>query len=381
MISTRDKLEVVLCKSTYGNCFKNIDSVFKLLEYVPQKKAFFIKPNLVHPLPPRRGVTTSPKIIEAIILYLRKNYPGREILIGDGTGYLTNFDDVIKKSGYSYLAKKYDVSFTDLYASKLSEIAWKYGTIKIPEYVFSHEYINVPKLKTHMQTGVTLCMKNQKGLLQIHDKQNFHRKYDLNEAIMELARVVTPDMNIIDGITSLEGNGPFFLGTAKKHTNIIIASKNMYAADNVAVAVMGFDIRDIDHIPEFSEFTVIGENMADCVIPFKKADIPPIKKYNIYVHFDVKMCSLCSINVAVSFEEKISNIPFFMKITASGGMFGRKDLILGNYETVPDGARDIICIGNCSMPLAKKYHLPFISGCPPSVETIESQYLKILRRA
>ena len=29
---------------------KNIDSVFKLLEYVPQKKAFFIKPNLVLPL-------------------------------------------------------------------------------------------------------------------------------------------------------------------------------------------------------------------------------------------------------------------------------------------------------------------------------------------
>ena len=56
-------------------------------------------------------------------------------------------------------------------------------------------------------TGATLCLKNQKGLLKLSDKKQFHLGYgektNLHECIRELSKIIQPELNIVDATTAL----------------------------------------------------------------------------------------------------------------------------------------------------------------------------------
>jgi uncharacterized protein (DUF362 family) len=81
----------------------------------------------------------------------------------------------------------------------------------------------VAKLKTHIQTGVTLGLKNQKGLLLSEDKKRFHKR-DLSGCIRAPSVVARPDLTLVDGIVGLEGDGPWRRGTPKE-MNLLVAAK------------------------------------------------------------------------------------------------------------------------------------------------------------
>lgn len=218
--------KVAILKSTYKNVSENIEKMFGLLEYTPVKESIFIKPNLVDSFSPKSGIVTSPKMVEAIVKYFRKNFPEKQIIIGDGCALHIDMENILNKSGYRYISDRYGIKIVSLDEVEREELTWEHGSLKLPEFIHTHEYINVPKLKTHMQTSVSISMKNQKGLLLKKNKQDFHRKFDLNDSIKLLTGIVKPDLNIIDGILSLEGNGPLGHGKPKK-TNLIIGSTNI----------------------------------------------------------------------------------------------------------------------------------------------------------
>lgn len=142
---------------------------------------------------------------------------------------------------------------------------------------------------------------------------------------------------------------------------------------------MGFKVSDIDHIPEFSDYRVMGEKISDCIIPFKKPDPSPWIEKNIYFHFDDTMCSLCGIVTEKALAPSFSNLTFMFKVIFAGGLSGRRDLIVGKYDSIPEGAENIVCIGTCVHNLAKKHTLPFIKGCPPTVEDVKEQYYAFCR--
>ncbi len=378
-MAEKEKPKVAVLKSTYNNIFDNIEQMIDLLGYTPKKKNIFIKPNLVDAYPPKTGIITSPKVVEAIVKYFKKNFPDSEIVIGDGCALHTKMEYVLNKAGYRYLSDKYGVKLVDLEDAKRTELEWKHGSLKIPEYINTHEYINVAKLKTHCQTSVTLSIKNQKGLLSAKDKKDFHRKLHLHNSVKLLSELVKPDLVIIDGILSLEGRGPIQHGTPKKNTNLIIGSKNMYAADNAAAKIMGFDVAEIEHIPAFADYIEVGEKVSEYIIPFKRSDPSPWIEKNIYFHFDETMCSICGIEIENALKPSFSNLPFVFKSILAGGLSGRKDLITGNLDKLPEGAENTICFGNCAFELSEKNNLPIIKGCPPKIEKIKEQYLEFCK--
>jgi hypothetical protein len=247
-------------------------------------------------------------------------------------------------------------------------------TINLPCFLRDHEYINVAKMKTHCQTTVSLCMKNQKGLLSENDKKDFHRKYNLNTSIVELNEMIRPDLNIIDGIIALEGNGPVNRGKRKK-TKVLIGSLDARAADNVAAKIMGFDVSEIEHIPEV-QYTVVGDALADWINPFLRPNRPYVDFNRVYSHFDETMCTMCGTPTEHALR---SSFGYVVKAVFAGLLAGRKDVIYGKYDTIPEGAGDIICIGSCAVPFAQKHKLPVIKGCPPKVADLREQWLAFLR--
>lgn len=372
--------KVAVIRSTYRNIAENIEKIFTLLDYRPGKEGFFIKPNLVGAYAPGTGVVTSPCVIEAIVKFIRTAYPGREIIIGEGCAAPGRMDKVVEKAGYRYLLRRYGARFVDLEEAARIPFQWKHGRLMLPEYLQTHEYINVPKLKTHSQTSVTLGMKNQKGLLLRGDKIAFHRRHDLHDSITVLSHLVKPDLNIMDGILSLEGRGPLHLGTPKKNTNILIGSKEIHAADNAAARIMGFSVSEIAHIPVFSGYVEVGEKVSDCIIPFKRCDPSPWVEKNVYCHFDSTLCSLCSLKAIEALKPSLKNLPYVFRLIAAGGLFRRKDILLGNLRGIPPGAENMICIGSCGRRLAEKHGLPIVKGCPPTAGDIQEQFLRFCKQ-
>ena len=103
--------------------------------------------------------------------------------------------------------------------------------------------INVPKMKINMMASVSLCIKNLFGLISFRDRKRFHRGFDLSYSLIDIAKVVRPHLNIIDGIFAMEGMSSH-VGTVRP-IGALIGSLNMVAADIVGTQVMGFNPMEI----------------------------------------------------------------------------------------------------------------------------------------
>jgi uncharacterized protein (DUF362 family) len=367
----KSKPVVAVFKSDYKSLYDIIEKVFQQVAYKPTKNDFFIKPNIVGKYKGESGIITSPKFTEAIIRYLRTNYPLSEIVIGEASARPGQMDKVFEISGYKKLAKKYNVKLVDLEKVKTGDYTYTDGVLKLPEIIETHEYINIAKLKTHVQTSVTLCLKNQKGLLSINTKKAFHSTHNLFQSIQHLGRKAVPDINFIDGIVALEGNGPSSMGT-RKIANLVLASKNIYAIDNAAVRIMGFDINKIEHIPKFTDYKITGDKITDCRILFKKPDtLIEVPFYNIRLNFDKTCCSICSLSFSDAVKPTLSNLLFIIKAKFSKSIKIKREIIFGKYNPKIKAGTRYICFGECTRKLAEKENLLFIKGCPPTINDIQ----------
>jgi len=80
-------------------------------------------------------------------------------------------------------------------------------SVELAKLVLSADVlINIPAAKAHRETGVSFGLKNHMGLIK--DRQAFHQTLDLQQAVADLGRVVTPSLTILDATRVLLTNGP-----------------------------------------------------------------------------------------------------------------------------------------------------------------------------
>ena len=166
-----------------------------------------------------------------------------------------NYDDQV------YLSQNPRVntglSLANLEWEPTEEVPWKHGKIKLPALLRTHAYVNAAKMKTHIHTTVTLSTKNQKGLLLLRDKKEFHKGYggagDLHECIRELAEVVRPELTVADATYALEGTGPTVAPegqTRARKLGICIGGTDVFEVDNACCRLMGIPVSEVRHLPE-----------------------------------------------------------------------------------------------------------------------------------
>jgi len=110
--------------------------------------------------------------------------------------------------------------------------------------------INIPIAKSHNATGVTLGMKGLMGV--IYDREYFHEKVDLNQAIADLNTVIKPDLTIIDATRVMTSGGPTGPG-AVEQLDTIIAGFDPVAVDAAAISLSkwyghSFNAKQVKHI-------------------------------------------------------------------------------------------------------------------------------------
>jgi ferredoxin len=108
--------------------------------------------------------------------------------------------------------------------------------------------VSVPVMKTHVLTGVSLGMKNMKGIQYRDEKIRLHERgmKMLHVGIVDIIQSFMPYLTVVDGSYGQEGEGP--VGGTVVPMNVIVASRDVVAADATACRVMGFNPRDISHI-------------------------------------------------------------------------------------------------------------------------------------
>lgn len=219
---------------------KNVFELFEVEDKVKDKKVL-VKPNLLGPFPPERGVTTDPRVISAIVQELKKYRP-KEIVVGDNSGSI-HFDPfkiakitgILEASDGCYSNISREVMEVKI-ESKFIEELFISKIVKEADYV-----INVPKFKTHSLTTITGAIKNMFGIIPGGKKAQLHTLnrsiYEFAELLVDIYQIRVPDLNIMDAIIGMEGIGP--TNGKIRIINKVISSDNGISLDSVMAAMMG----------------------------------------------------------------------------------------------------------------------------------------------
>ncbi len=353
-------MTVSIVRATLDNVTAQVTEALGLIGYWPQREAVFIKPNVPDIGPSGRGLFTDPRVVEGLLQYLA----GRPVVIGESSIVGRDTLTALERAGYGDLARRYGAELVDLKTVEREAVEWEFGTIQLPTLLRTHEYVNVAKMKTHIQTGVTLGLKNQKGLLRDADKRRFHRD-DLSAHIRALGEVARPALTVIDGIMALEGNGPWQWG-APKEVGLLLAGDDVVEVDNVCLRVMGFDQGHAPHIPPRDNVRVVGLSIAEARTPFAY-DWPGYYVYrNVYEYLS-DSCSGC--NQALYLATKLVKQSRWRQLKfLYRGVLRRLDVLAGHLddlEGLPPGHGKIVCVGDCARKYAERHGLTVVRGCPP----------------
>jgi uncharacterized protein (DUF362 family) len=200
-------------------------------------KTVVIKPNLCYYWNSSTGNTTDPKLVAAIIDYVRQEWgEGVEIKVAEADASAMRTKYAFPALGYTRLASEKNVQLVNLSEEKFTE---DYVTVNGHNLVFrtpqllvkSDLFINVPKLKVMKATTITCAMKNLFGANGFARKVRYHRF--LSEAIVGINRILRPHLTVVDGIIAL--------GAHPVRLNLIMAGTDSFSVDWVASEIMGYD--------------------------------------------------------------------------------------------------------------------------------------------
>ena len=366
--------QVGIKKADLSNIDDDVEALLELVNYRPQKDKILLKPNIVVAELPDNGAITHPRLAEALVNYFRKR--DLEVAIAEGTGIFADdrdFERLLQATQYSRLRDELGIPIINLEQAETEKISWPFGLIEIPKLLKDYEYINLPTMKTHNQTMVTLGVKNQKGLIQMKMKKLFHKR-GLHSRILALSEVIRPALTVVDGIYCIEGNGPTGPPVGEvKRMNLLVAGRDMMAVDNVCADIMGYKIEEIRHLRPVHNIEIVGEKVEDVRSDFKRTseggfNIEPFIGYG-----DEKTCTMCT----VSFYKALSKIfgtPELRQQLGTRKELTNINIIMGQAEPPAGSDFRSLCIGDCSIKTARRRGLPYIKGCHPDYREIVNHF-------
>ena len=360
----------------------------------------FIKPNIVFWTKackfPKWGVITTSRVVEDVVILL-KEHGVTDITIGEGIVTDPNDKDTpadaFKKLGYGKLKAKYGVKYINIMERPFNKIELE-GDISLKynqDLLESDFLVDLPVLKSHNLTVVSLGIKNLKGAIDIASRKKCHNpdpEKDLDYHVARIADPMPPSLTLIDGIYSLE-RGPAFDGRMRL-TNLLIASSDMLSADLVGSNVLGHNPANVGHLAlaaerlgrptDLSDVEIVGESLDD-VSSYHEYDFEYARDQDgempvalarqgieglYYRKFDQTMCTYCS-----AFNGLILTA---IRQAWQGEPWEKVEVLTGKSMEPSEGMGATLLIGQC-MYRKNKDH-PNIQkmfaarGCPPDSDEI-----------
>ncbi len=388
-----------------------VDLVGGIGRYVKPGQSVVIKPNLFAPYPP--PVSVDRRVIAAVVSLCRAAGAGKVTVVeGVSVGSLmkrVNIEksgpskamtrgmktiDVMKLLGIKRAVEEAGGEVLGVEDGPRVKTAVDGGkvltTIDYPRSVLEADvFINLPALKTHTMTMVTLGIKNLQGLLNEADRYYGHRD-DLDQHMVDIMKVRKPDLTVIDGLIGMEGmgagegGGPVPLG-------VLIAGADPVATDAVASMVMGIETPTVVGTTRIAAYDGLGTGLPDQIdvvgLPVsevrKKFMLPinytqPVDTFvtGVWPNVDIFIggaCPTCWLMAALV-------LPSLNKFPE------RTVLVVGVDPKVPAGRtwdeRNTFFLGDCALGcagdareirnrIALSGNDTFLSGCPPYEQALK----------
>jgi len=243
--SIQDGLEGIF--AAFGGVRAVIQSNLKIL----------IKPNAIHFTPQSY---TDPSVLEALLAWLRDHgYRNLEVMENATNGNFTRL--VFHAIGYTKICKRYGAKPVFLDENPTVEV-FLHGEnepTRIPRHLYLHlfrhreenYYLDLPKLKTHSMSMVTLGIKNQQAFPIHADRMHRHNHATLHQRLASIYHLIRPDFCIIEGINAIQhGHVPIqaFLNEYVVPMGVLIGGRDTLAVDTIGARILGYDVSEIDHL-------------------------------------------------------------------------------------------------------------------------------------
>ncbi len=348
-----------------------VDMVGGLADLIRPGNLVVIKPNLVAvPVSRHSGATTHPEVCRALADMVVEL--GGRAVIAESAAAGVDTEQVIAVTGYDDLRNAgYEV--VNLKTTPKVTVPVPRGAVleevSVYELVMRADVvISVPVMKTHDQAEATLSLKNLKGVIPDDEKKRFHA-VGVFEAVPDLVSVLRPRLAVIDGIYCQEGLGPIWGHPVEM--DLVIASRDLVAADVVAGQVMGFTPEDLRlcqiaagrglGVADPKGIQVVGEPVESVCRRFMRAaedvvvDVPDFQ-----IVFKEGTCTGCHNTV-------LSSI-FDMKTDGQLEFLRGKRILAGLLEEadIPTDVdpENLILVGKCLVKFRDRG--VWVKGCPPN---------------
>jgi uncharacterized protein (DUF362 family) len=190
--------------------------------------------------------TTSPELLVWLVEQLRAAGAGT-IRCGDSP-WLMAEDDALEASGLAAAAEAAGVELLDLRQEQdwvtipTDEAPDWPSAMRLPAALLEADHIiNLPTLKTHIVTGVTLALKLLVGATHPADREASMGPHDerIDRQIAQINAHVTPTLSILDGFEACVNGGPFpQVGFDQRQLGICLVSRDRIAVDACGLAVL-----------------------------------------------------------------------------------------------------------------------------------------------
>lgn len=391
---------VVKYEKAHESLRNAVDLAGGLNDLSPASKVL-IKPNIVIWYEgidfPKYGVLTTSRLIEDMVKLL-KDKGVNDITIAEGglsvqkEQKVSMIEQAAKGLGLDVLKDRYGVKIIDILKSPFTDVTKDNVTLSISSEVIEADYvINMPVLKTHSQSMVSLGMKNLKGTLNIASRKLCHNvdaSMDLHYHLVKLLDMISPNLTVIDGIYSNE-RGPMFTGRAHR-ANIIVVSKDTLSADITGSRILGIYPGDVPHIAMAVKAKKRSTDLKDIVIKgnvdiktalkphkwsFEQSELNELPlfferagvKGITYHPVDTTLCTYCGLFIGDI------NLGIFMAKNTDK-YFDDIEILYGKIQKPSPNHKHTLLVGKCQVKLNSENplinHCVKIPGCPAKKKDI-----------
>lgn len=201
----------------------------------------------------------SPAVLEAVIMALQKAGV-KEIGVMENCtqGNFTRL--VFAATGLDALCRRRGVRplYLDESSTTVIELPGLNEKVRIPELIARELagtqrdafFLNLPKLKTHSMSIVTLGIKNLLGFMDQRDRMKEHN-YNLHGRLAALGELFKPDFTLIDGLNAVYyGHYPptALLDKCIAPLNLLIGGDDILAVDTVGARILGYSVDEVPHL-------------------------------------------------------------------------------------------------------------------------------------
>jgi uncharacterized protein (DUF362 family)/Pyruvate/2-oxoacid:ferredoxin oxidoreductase delta subunit len=227
----------------------------RILEAFPRNwagKSVLVKPNILAPHAPDKGVTTHPKLVRAVVQALL--HRKARVMVGDNPG-ISAYGRSGRAAGVSGIEQAALGCYIPLgqYPVHCPASSRYFDQVTVSRQILEADVIiSLPKLKTHTLTVLTAGIKNTFGYVVGGDKMRIHaacpRPRQFAQALVDIYSIRPPDLTILDAVVGMQGNGP--ANGSPVVLGKIMASDNSVSLDAAAVSFLGQKPLSIPHIQE-----------------------------------------------------------------------------------------------------------------------------------